>query len=207
MDAAHLGKRQHAPVWSPDGRRVAFSSNRAGDFGLYGLSAEGGEAERLTIGSSWWELSQAWSPDGRALAFSQQHGVTGHDLWVLPLEGERRPKPFLITRFAETGAVFSPDGRYLAYHSDESGRMDVYVRPYPGPGPRWIISPAGGQDPVWRRNGRELLYRTGTKGDRMMSVAVDARSTFDARPPRLRPGVRARRENPMASETAEGHRS
>lgn len=126
-------KDNTAPVWSPDGRRVAFSSNRAGDFGLYGLSAEGGEAERLTIGSSWWELSQAWSPDGRALAFSQQHGVTGHDLWVLPLEGERRPKPFLITRFAETGAVFSPDGRYLAYHSDESGRMDVYVRPS-GPG-------------------------------------------------------------------------
>jgi serine/threonine-protein kinase len=104
------------------------------------------------------------------------------DIWVLNLKGERKPRPFLQTPANESGALFSPDGSWVAYQSDESGRWEVYVRPYPGPGGKVQISTEGGVEPVWARNGRELFYRN---GDKMMAVAVETKPTFAAAKPKL----------------------
>ena len=104
-------------------------------------------------------------------------GGEGRDLWVLPSEGDRKPSPFLQTPFNEAGAQFSPDGRWIAYMSNESGRMEVYVQPYPNPGGKWQISTGGGVEPVWARSGRELFYRN---GDRMMVVDIGTEPAFSA---------------------------
>ena len=98
---------------------------------------------------------------------------------MLPLEGERQPQPFLRTPFDEFAPMFSPDGRWLAYLSDESGRLEVYVQPYPGPGGKWQISTEGGAEPVWARDGQELFYRS-INGDRMMAVEITTDPTFSA---------------------------
>jgi len=101
----------------------------------------------------------------------------GSDIAVLPLEGDRTPATVLGSRFNETQPSLSPDGRLLAYVSDESGRNEVYVRPYPGPGAKWTISNGGGTEPLWSADGRELFYRS---GDRMMVVRVQVAPTFRA---------------------------
>jgi Tol biopolymer transport system component len=101
---------------------------------------------------------------------------------VLPLEGKRTPRPFLKTPFNERAARLSPDGRWLAYVSNESGRDEIYVQPFPGPGGKWQISASGGNEPVWSRDGRELFYRSGEK---MMAVSVVFGETFSAENPRL----------------------
>jgi hypothetical protein len=107
---------------------------------------------------------------------------TYNDLWILPLEGERQARPVVRTRFEERGAAFSPDGRWIAYSSDESGSWQVYAQPYGGAGGKVQISTDGGTEVVWASDGRELFYRNREK---MMSVAVRAGSTFDAGKPRL----------------------
>jgi eukaryotic-like serine/threonine-protein kinase len=114
------------------------------------------------------------------LAVIERLNVEEGDIWVLPLRGERKPRPFLQTQFKEAGAVFSPDGHWLAYTSNESGRFEVYVQPFPGPGGKWQISTAGGDQPVWARNGRELFYREGNK---MMAVEVTTRPSFSTGTP------------------------
>ena len=101
---------------------------------------------------------------------------------MLQLEGEREAQPFLQTPFEEGGAVFSPDGRWLAYVSNESGRYEIYVQPFPGPGGKWQISTEGGREPVWARNGRELFYRN---SNQMMAVEITTEPTFSAGSPRL----------------------
>jgi len=101
---------------------------------------------------------------------------------VLNLKGERKPQPFLQTPANESGGMFSPDGRWLAYESDESARWEVYVQPFPGPGGKVQISTEGGVEPVWARNGRELFYRN---GDKMMVAAVETKPTFAAAKPKL----------------------
>ena len=143
-----------------------------------------GTEERLTT-SQYPQVAQSWSPDGKVLAFHEVHPTTGRDIWLLPLEGDRKPRPFLQTSFNERVPMFSPDGRWLAwlaYVSDESGREEVYVQPFPGPGGKWQISTEGGSEPVWARNGRELFYRNGQK---MIAVEITARPTFAAARPRL----------------------
>jgi len=174
--------------WTPDGMRVTFRSDRAGTDNLFWKSADGsGPAERLTTS----EIRQnpgSWSPDGQVLAFHQQSGPessasTGRDIWVLPLEGERRPWPFLQTPFNEAAPQFSPDGRWLAYVSDDSGRREVYVQPFPGPGGKYQISTEGGTEAVWGRNG-ELYYRNEI-GDKIMGVEITTEPTFRAGNPRL----------------------
>ena len=102
------------------------------------------------------------------------------DIWLLPTDGTREPVVFLETPSDETPAMFSPDGRWIAYVSDESGRREVYVRPFPGPGERTQISVNGASEPMWARNGRELFYR---EGNRLMTVTVEAGSTFVASAP------------------------
>jgi eukaryotic-like serine/threonine-protein kinase len=107
----------------------------------------------------------SFSPDGRLATLFRRDPATGLDLWVLPLTGNARPQPFLRTRFTEGAATFSPDGRWIAYVSDESGQYEVYVRPYPpGPG-KWQVSTAGGEEGIWSQDGKELFYRNGNRVD------------------------------------------
>ena len=123
----------------------------------------------------------SWSPDGQLLAFIENNPATGQDIWVLRLD-DRKAQPFLRTRFNEGAPRFSPDGRWLAYYSDESGRKEVYVKPYPAPGGKWQISTDGGMEPVWNRNGREIFYRS---GDKMMAADIASQPSFAAGKPQM----------------------
>ncbi len=125
-----------------------------------------------------WPMS--WSPDGRFLAITETHPESGRDIWVIPREGE--PIPFLVTPFQEGAAKYSPDGGWLAYVSDESGKSQVYVQPFPGPGQKVTLSTEGGAEPVWSPAGGELFYR---RGSDMMVVDVTTEPTFSAGKPRL----------------------
>ena len=142
-------------VWSPDGSRIAFQSNRKGGASgdLYVKPSNGAASEELIFETARNSALSDWSRDGRFLI-----GMINFDLWVWPLDGDRKPRVFLNTKFDETGAHFSPDGRWVSYHSNESGRFEVYVRPFPGPGAPSQISTAGGSTARWRYDGRELYY-------------------------------------------------
>jgi Tol biopolymer transport system component len=120
------------PLWSPDGRRVAFRSNRNGVFDLFEKPASGAGDEQPLLVTSDNKAPLSWSPDGRFLLYATQNPKTGVDLWALPLVGERKPFPVLQTSFDEVAGQFSPDGRWVAYQSNESGPVQIYVRPFPG---------------------------------------------------------------------------
>ena len=176
------GWNEH-PVWTPDGKRIAFLSSREGPNNIYWQLADGsGGLERLTT-SDPSHFPRSWSPDGQLLAFHENAPTTGLDLWVLSLsDPARAAQPFLRTQFNEGAPVFSPDGRWLAYVSNETGRYEVYVQPFPGPGGKSQISTEGGSEPVWNRNGRELFYRN---GDAMMVVDIASQPAFVAGNPRV----------------------
>ncbi|MFY9530333.1 MAG: protein kinase [Candidatus Acidiferrales bacterium] len=170
------------PTWTPDGKRVTFLAAPGGPVNIYWMAADGsGAAESLTTGENY-KAPGSWSPDGRVLAFTEQDPTAGWKIWVQSLEGDRKARPFLQTTSFEGGPMFSPDGHWLAYESDESGRVEVYVTPFPGPGGKWQISTEGGTEAVWARNGRELFYRN---GDKMMAAAVETKPAFAAGKPKL----------------------
>ena len=123
----------------------------------------------------------SWSPDGQLLAFMEVNPATQRDIWVLRM-GNHKAEPFLKTKFDESVPRFSPDGNWLAYISNESGRYEIYVQAYPGPGGKWQISTEGGTEPAWNRNGRELFYRN---GDKMMAVDIVTQPSFAAGKPRM----------------------
>ena len=174
------GSYNGALAWTPDGKRIAFGSDRAGQRNLFWQLADGsGGTERLAT-SDRSQVASSWSPDGQTLAFEQTDPGTGYDLFVYRV-GDRKVETFLQTRFNEIAPRFSPDGRWLAYASDESGRNEVYVQPYPGPGGKWQISTEGGTEPVWARNG-ELFYRS---GDKMMAVETNTKANFSADTPKV----------------------
>lgn len=174
------GAENRAPVWTPDGKRIAFRSTKEGPSNIFWQLADGsGGLERLTT-SEHDQISTSWSPDGQALAFVQLSPNKPAEIWVVRM-GDRKAQPFVQTRFNEGAPRFSPDGRWLAYDSDESGRYEVYVQPYPGPGGKWQISTEGGMEPVWNPNGRELFYRS---GDKMMAVDIVNQPGFAAGRPR-----------------------
>jgi serine/threonine-protein kinase len=176
------GTANQDPTWTPDGSRLAFRSNRESAAArLFWQQADGsGGLERLTIGE-YQQNARAWSPNGDVLTYQENHPQTSRDIWMFRLK-DRKAEPFLQTPFTEGAQSFSPDGRWLAYVSDESGRPEVYVQPYPGPGGKWQISAETGSEPVWNRNGRELFFRS---GDRMMAVDVSLQPAFTAGKPRV----------------------
>ena len=172
-------------IWTPDGKRVVYTSLRNGLYGLYWRAADGSGAEERLFASRNWIFAQSWSPDGRYLAFVEQDPATGFDISILPVEADRKPYSFVRTSFQEWFAEFSPDGKWIAYESDESGRSEIYVRPFPGPGGKWQISTEGGARPEWSRDGRELFYLS---GDALVRVPLEAVGPFSAgRPERLFP--------------------
>ena len=156
------------PVWSPDGTRIVFRSNRTGQFDLYQKLTSGAGAEERVVASDQSKVATSVSADGRFLLYFSIDPQTGTDLWVAPMVGDRTPSVLLKTPFREAYGAFSPDGRWVAYHSNESGRPEVYVRSFVPPGAagaavtaaggQWQVSTAGGIYPTWRADGKELYY-------------------------------------------------
>jgi len=167
-----------APVWSPDGTRAAFAANRAGGNGIYQKATSGsGKEQELIRATGDSKLPDDWSHDGRFLLYTQLDPRTHADLWVLPLAVDGTPSgtatPFANTEFSEEQGRFSPDTRSIAYASDESGRSEIYIQPFPAPpdgGGKTLISRDGGSEPRWRRDGKELFYFS--PDGRLMSVDV-----------------------------------
>ena len=146
------------PIWSPDGSHIAYESfrNGKGDFYQRALS---GSTDEVLLESDENKNIFDWSPDGRFILYASQNPKTGNDLWALPLDGDRKPFVVVQTEFEEFDGHFSPDGRWIAYRSSETGRSEIYVRPFPGSGRSWQVSANGGIEPAWRRDGREIFYR------------------------------------------------
>jgi Tol biopolymer transport system component len=172
--------RDEYPEWSPDGSWIAFSKDLKGQLSLYRKSSMGGGAEELLLPSPGNALVPlAWSPDGRFLMYHERNPMTAADIWVLPLDGKQQPSVFLKSKFEERLAKFSPDGHWVAYTSDESGRAEIYLRPFPASSGEFPVSTMGGIAPRWRQDGRELYYIA--PDSKLMAVSV----TMTARGPEL----------------------
>ena len=177
-----------APVWSPDGTRLAFTSARSGPLDLYEKPLNGADPERLLLASAHNKIPMDWSPDGTVLLYQASDPTTGWDVWALPLAGDPKPFPVAQTPATERSAQFSPDGQWVAYDSNESsGPFEVFVQSFPKPGARRQISTGGGAAPRWRRDGRELFYLApdGTLTAVPVQVSADRRTLEPGPPVRL----------------------
>jgi Tol biopolymer transport system component len=167
------------PVWSPDGKQILFASNRKLGFQLYLKNADGSGSEELAgdLGAGLLAVAYAWdwSRDGKYVLVSK-----GNELWYLSWP-ERVAKPLLQAKWTARNAQFSPDGRWMAYASNETGSMEIYVSPFPSGNGKWQVSSAGGEEPRWRQDGKELFYLS-SEG-KMMAVAVKTEASFEAGAP------------------------
>lgn len=166
------------PIWSPDGKRIAFSSLRNGKWGIYLKLADNSGNEELLVESDVPKSPMSWSLDDRFIVYYVGDPKTGADAWVLPLTGERKPFPILQTTFNESSPQISPDGKWIAYASNETGnRTEIYIRPFPnGPG-KWQISTNGGWFPRWRRDGKELFYMGALNGGKIIVAEIRVAGT------------------------------
>jgi eukaryotic-like serine/threonine-protein kinase len=171
-------------VWSPDGSQVAFDADPDGPFNVYRQSTNGqGDEELLYQNSAPFKNITQWTRDGRYLLFDQPDPVTGWDSWMLPLEGERKPTVLLHSRFNETLAQLSPDGKWLLFLSDESGRAEAYVQAFPNPGPRYQVSTSGAFFTGWVADGKHILL-SGLDGA-LYETDVETSPAFKTSPLRL----------------------
>jgi len=145
-------------IWSPDGRRVAFNSQRTRGLDLYQASPRGDDRQELLVADDDGKWPVSWSADGKYILYVTSSPGTANDIWVLPLTGDRKPYPFLKTESQENWAAFSPNGKWVAYSSTASGQAEVYVTPFPKANPKWLVSRNGGFQARWRRDGRELFF-------------------------------------------------
>jgi len=172
-----------SPAWTPDGKRIAWRHEGPKGKGIFWAPADGSAPPEQIPGAPFGN-PYTWTPDGKTLILVQgfDTATRNSDILTLPMEGDRKPRPFLATQAREMRARLSPDGRWLAYQSDETGLPQVYVQPFPGPGGKWQVSTDGGVEPNWARNGRELFYvsQGRTAQGRMMAVEVTTSPTFRA---------------------------
>ena len=179
-----FGHTDHRPLWSPDGKRVFFLSGRTGEHQIFQKPSDGsGTATQLTTGPNR-RAPTSISSDGKTLVFREENKETGQDIGIVRLDADQNAEPemFLQTKFNEHTGMVSPDDRWLAYVSDDSGREEVYVTPFPGPGGRQPISTDGGTEPLWSRDGRELYYRN---REALMAVTISAEPSLTPGKPTL----------------------
>jgi WD40-like Beta Propeller Repeat len=177
----HNGSSQ-AMIWSADGKHIAYRGTRMGFRNIFWKAVDGtSEEERLTAGD-FSQTPASASPDGKWLAYNESHPETRGDIWLLPLERERKAQPFLKTPNYEGNGQFSPDSKWIAYESDESGLVQIYVSPLAGPKTKTQISIGGGSEPLWSPNGHELFY---LEGNKMMAVDIVTQPSFRAGTPRM----------------------
>jgi Tol biopolymer transport system component len=173
------------PLWSPDGSRIVFSKLTPGHLDLYLKSSSGAGADELLLATDQFKIPFSWSADGKFLLYFSGGPNSAGDLWILPMTGDRKPFVFLKTPFDEVWGQFSPDGRWVAYDSNETGRFEVYVRPFVRPDEasvdlkraegKWQVSRAGGAYPVWRPDGKELYFVNPAGG--MMAAPITTTAT------------------------------
>jgi hypothetical protein len=173
-------------IWSPDASRLVFSRQSGSTYELYQKPSRGGDEQLLAhvhgvTNAQPWD----WSTDGKLVVYSVTGEKTANDLWLLPMEGSHEPIPYLQTPASEQYGQFSPDGRWMAYVSNESGQNQIYVQPVPAGGAKWQISTAGGSAPKWRRDGKELFYVA--PDQKLMAVPVKIGANFEAGTPQALP--------------------